>query len=74
MIFDENGGEMFSRDVEKYVQKNGGEYIDAVLEMCTQYTIEPQLAAKFISQPIIEKIHAEGQKINLLPNNVKLPI
>jgi len=31
MIFDENGGEMFSRDVEKYVQKNGGEYIDAVL-------------------------------------------
>jgi len=50
------------------------ENIDAVLEMCTQYTIEPQLAAKFISQPIIEKIHAEGQKINLLPNNVKLPI
>jgi len=74
MIFDDNIEEVFSKEVEKYVLKNGGDYIDAVLEVCEKYNMEPQLAAKFLSQPIIEKLHVEGQKTNILPNTAKLPV
>jgi len=74
MIFEENVEEIFSKDVENHVIKNGGGYIDAVLELCEKHNIEPQLAAKFLSKPIVEKLHLEGQKTNILPRSSKLPV
>ena len=38
MIFEENVEEIFSKDVENHVIKNGGGYIDAVLELCENIT------------------------------------
>ena len=52
MIFDENIEEVFSKEVEKCVLRNGGDYIDSVLEVCEKYNMEPQLAAKFLSDAI----------------------
>ena len=72
MIFDKDNS--FSTDVEDFVNKNGGSYIDAVLGVCETYDIEPQVASKFLTQPIIEKIQTEGQSLNLLPSGAKLPI
>ena len=48
----------FPREVENHVKKFGVSYIDAVLAVCEQYGIEPQVAAKFLNKPIIEKIKA----------------
>jgi hypothetical protein len=34
--------------------------------------IEPELVAKYLSKPIIEKIKVEAQKVNLLPREPQL--
>mgnify|MGYP003388960201 CR=1 FL=1 len=72
MIFEDSN--KFVSEVEDYVKDNGGGYIEAILEHCEKYNIEPQVAAKFLTKPIIEKIQAEGEDFNLLPRGAKLPI
>lgn len=52
--------------------KNG--YIESVLGVCEEMKIDPEQAAKYLSKPIIEKIRAEGESINLLPITPKLPV
>ena len=64
----------FPREVENHVKNYEVSYIDAVIAVCERYGIEPQVGAKFLSKPIIEKIKAEGQELNLLPKNTKLPV
>ena len=75
MIFDKDIQNDFVKGVEEYVRKNGGTYIEAILVMCETFEIEPQIAAKLISKPIIEKVAVEGIDINLLKaKESKLPI
>jgi hypothetical protein len=75
VILNEDQKKNFSREVEKYIEKKGGDYIDAVLLLCTQYDIEPAIVAKSLSKPLVEKIRMEGQDLNLLPKpNSKLPV
>lgn len=64
----------FPKEVEAHVKKYGVSYIDAVIAVCERFGLEPQVAAKFLNKPIIEKIRAEGQDLNLLPKKAKLPI
>ncbi|MBC8442972.1 MAG: hypothetical protein H8D80_02145 [Proteobacteria bacterium] len=67
--------ENISLQVESYIIQNGGEYIDAVLYVCEKENIEPKVAAKYLSKPIIEKIGIEGRSMNLLPkNSAELPL
>jgi hypothetical protein len=67
--------EDISNRVESYILENGGEYIDAVLYICEIENIEPKVAARYLSKPIIEKIGIEGRDMNLLPkNSSQLPI
>lgn len=47
-------------------------YIEAVLDSCGELNIEPELAAKYLSQPIKEKLRVEGEEINILPRTPKL--
>ena len=63
----------FSKQVEDKVRKNNCEYMEAVVELCDELSIEPKLAAKHLSKPIIEKIEVEGTNNNLLPKKTKLP-
>ena len=72
MIFEDSN--KFSSDVEDYVKKNGGGYIEAIIALCDKHNIEPQVAAKFLTQPIIEKLQGEGEDSNLLPRGARLPI
>jgi len=80
MYISENKADMdinnirFPKEVENHVRKHGVSYIDGVLAVCERFGIEPQVAAKFLSRPIIEKIKAEGQELNLLPKKSKLPV
>ena len=75
MLIDKDMQNNFVKDVEKYVENMGGTYIDAILTMCEKYGIEPQIAAKFLTKPIIEKVAIEGIDINILKKkNSKLPI
>ena len=72
MIFEDS--ENFASQVEEYVKSNGGGYIEAILELCDEKNIEPEVAAKFLTKPIIEKLENEGQESNLLPKGARLPL
>lgn len=72
MIFELNQS-IFSKKVEEKVIKTQCEYMEAVLDLCEEFSIEPQVAAKFLTKPIIEKIQVEGASQNLLPKQNKLP-
>ena len=72
MIFEDSDN--FAAQVEEFVRKNGGGYIEAVLELCEEQDIEPQVAAKFLTKPIIEKLENEGQESNMLPRGARLPL
>jgi len=62
----------FSRKVEERVLKTGDGYMDTINLLCEEMDIEPELAAKYLSKPIIEKIRVEAENINLLPRTPKL--
>jgi hypothetical protein len=75
MLLDQSLQNSFIRGIENYVLSGNGNYIEGTLVMCEKYGIEPQIAAKFLTQPIIEKIKIEGIDINILKkNDSKLPI
>lgn len=65
---------LFTTELHESIKANGGSYIDAVISICEQNHIEPAIAAKYLSKPIIEKIQAEGESLNMLPSTPKLPI
>ena len=62
----------FSKKVENRVADTGETYMDAINHLCEEMQIEQELAAKYLSQPIIEKIKVEAQKVNLLPRDPQL--
>jgi len=63
----------FCNEVIKSAKKHDGSYIDAVILVSEQYGFGPEMGAKLISKPIIEKIRMEGEEINLLPKMCQLP-
>ena len=62
----------FSKKVEERVLKTGDGYMDTINLLCEEMGIEPELVAKYLSKPIIEKIRVEAENINLLPRTPKL--
>tara|TARA_R110000824_G_scaffold33145_1_gene106431 strand:- start:856 stop:1080 length:225 start_codon:yes stop_codon:yes gene_type:complete len=67
MLFDKETKSSFSKKIENYVIKTGCQYMDSVLKYCEDNNIEPEVAAKYLTKPIKEKIMLEGQEINLVP-------
>ena len=63
----------FCVEVMEYVEESQDSYIDAVLAISARFGFGPEMGAKFISKPIIEKIKIEGEDINLLPKLSQLP-
>lgn len=64
----------FLEQLEKHMVKHKNGYIESVLSVCEELKIDPEQAAKYLPKPIIEKIRAEGESINLLPTTPKLPV
>jgi len=62
----------FCSKVEERVLKTRCGYMDAISELCEELDLEPELVAKYLSKPIIEKIKVEAQSINLLPRGPQL--
>ena len=62
----------FSKKVEDRVANTGETYMEAINHLREDMEIEQELAAKYLSQPIIEKIKVEAQMINLLPRDPQL--
>ena len=69
----ENGDLNIQNEIEKLVAKRNYSYIDAILKICEDYSLEPSYIAKHLTKPVIEKLREEGESINLLPKSSRLP-
>jgi len=69
----ENSGINIQLEIEKLVLQKKYTYIDAVIKLCEDFSLEPSYMAKHLPKPIIEKLREEGESINLLPKSARLP-
>jgi len=63
----------FCIEVIEHANKESMTYMDSVIHLSDKYGFGPELGAKFLSKPLIEKIRIEGEELNLLPKKSKLP-
>ena len=68
--------EKFAEEVEALVLRTKMNYIDAIVEYCTQNEIEIETVNKLISKPLKEKIKYDAVELNYLKKTSKgkLPI
>ena len=62
----------FAKRVEDRVLDTRCGYMEAVNLLCEEMEVEPELVAKYLTKPIVEKIKVEAQKVNLLPREPQL--
>jgi hypothetical protein len=59
--------EDFSKKVENKISKNKNtSYIDAVITVLEEHSLDMSAAQKLLTQPVLEKLKQEGQELNLL--------
>jgi hypothetical protein len=59
--------------IERMVSTRKISYMDAVMELCEEHSVDATLIAKHLSKPIIENIEKEARDVNLLPKKKSLP-
>ena len=66
----------FAEDIEKIVLKTKLNYIDAIVQYCSDNDIELDTVNKLVSKPLKEKIRAEATDLNFLKRTSrgKLPV
>ena len=64
---------MFSKSVEDTVRKMSMSYMDAVVYLCEEMTIEIEDVKKYLSTSIKERIEAEAMNLNFLEKSQPLP-
>ena len=69
----ENGQINVLQEIEKLVSNNKYSYMEAILKLCEDHSIEPAYIAKHLSKPIIEKLREEGESLNFLKKSSRLP-
>jgi hypothetical protein len=73
MLFNTNK-EDFSKKVENYVKKHNVSYMDSVIFLLEDNSIDFSIAPKLLTQPLLERLEQEGRDLNFLPKNKnKLP-
>jgi len=63
----------FSKMVEDTVRKMSMSYMDAVVYLCDENTIEVEDVSKYLSPSIKERIEAEAMNLNFLEKSHRLP-
>ena len=68
--------EKFAEEIEAIVLRTKMNYIDAIVEYCTENEIEIETVNKLISKPLKEKIKYDAVELNYLKktSKAKLPI
>ena len=75
MLIDKDFQNVFLKRINSIILRGGCNYIDAILEASEEHQIEPEVAAKNLTKPIIEKLEKEGIEFNILSKkSSKLPI
>ena len=66
----------FAEDIEALVLRTKLNYIDAIVEYCSQHEIEVESVSKLLNKPLKEKIRADATDLNYLKRTSrgKLPV
>ena len=64
----------FSISNEKTVQESGISYMDALLDYCDKYQLEPEMIKPLITKSLKEKVEVDARNLNYLPKVATLPI
>jgi len=64
----------FALEIEKIVEDNDVSYMDAILEFCSNRSIEPETIAKLINKQLKDKLEVQATALHLLPSRAKLPV
>ena len=66
----------FAEDIEALVLRTKMNYIDAIIEYCSQHDIEVESVSKLLSKPLKEKVRADATDLNYLKRTSrgKLPV
>ena len=66
----------FAADIEALVLRTKMNYIDAIVEYCSQNEIEVESVSKLLNKPLKEKIKADATELNYLKKTSrgKLPV
>ena len=66
----------FSKLIENTVRLSGLSHMEAIIDLCEKYGIEPEDCKKYVSTPIREKLEVEAQNLNFFGRgrNNKLPV
>jgi len=59
--------EVFSKKIEKYVEEHNTTYMDAIIFICNDYSIEYEFVSKLLNRTILEHLREERREFNLLP-------
>jgi hypothetical protein len=59
--------------IEKKV-RSGLTYLEALIEYCEEYNIEPEKMGKFINESLKGKLEVECEGLHLLPKISRLPV
>lgn len=63
--------EKFALDIERYVQENSCDYIEAIVNYCEHNNIEIETISKLISKPLKEKLRYNATQLNFLKKTTK---
>jgi len=76
MYIDETAKEKFSAKILERVEKTKLSFMDCVLELSEEMTLDPIAAGKLLTKPIIEKIEQEAKNLKMLKSKKtsRLPI
>ena len=63
--------EKFAEEIESLVLRTKMNYIDAIVEYCTENEIELETVGKLVSKPLKEKIKYDAVELNYLKKTSK---
>ena len=64
----------FSIAIEKKVKEFDMSYLDALLDYCEKYQLEPEMIKPLITKSLKEKVEVDARNLNYLPKVATLPI
>lgn len=66
-----DGSVNLTLEIEKRTKNKTASYLDAVMDVCEEFEIDPTSIAKYLTKPMIEKIKIEAGSRHLLRSKEK---
>ena len=69
-----NNSMKFMAAIEELVQKKKMTYIDAIVEYCEEYKMEPEVSGHLVCGNLKQQVQEEAEDLHLIKKTARLPI